>query len=92
MEFSDRKLKCIDCGESFLFSAGEQEFFHVKGFVHVPKRCKKCKAARTGKQSTPRETEVLCTECGAATIVPFKPVRNQPVYCRKCFLARQQPS
>jgi hypothetical protein len=41
-----RILKCIDCGADFVFTAGEQLFFHDKQFTNEPKRCKACKAKR----------------------------------------------
>ncbi|MBI4512034.1 MAG: zinc-ribbon domain containing protein [Deltaproteobacteria bacterium] len=50
MEFQDRQLTCIDCGESFLFSAGEQEFYAKKGFKEEPKRCRPCREARKVKR------------------------------------------
>ncbi len=46
MEFQDRMLKCIDCGSDFVFTAGEQLFFHDKQFRNEPKRCKACKTRR----------------------------------------------
>ncbi len=32
MEYQDKMLKCIDCGTDFVFTAGEQLFFHDKQF------------------------------------------------------------
>lgn len=29
--------------------------------------------------------EVICTDCGQATTVPFKPTVGKLVYCRTCF-------
>ena len=46
MEFQDRILKCIDCSADFVFTAGEQLFFHDKQFRNEPKRCKSCKSKR----------------------------------------------
>jgi DNA-directed RNA polymerase subunit RPC12/RpoP len=46
MEFQDKMLKCIDCGADFVFTAGEQLFFHDKQFKNEPKRCKNCKTKR----------------------------------------------
>ena len=46
MEFQDKVLKCIDCGADFIFTAGEQLFFHDKQFKNEPKRCKTCKTKR----------------------------------------------
>jgi len=42
----DQTLTCVDCGEEFTWSAGEQEFFHEKGFTNPPKRCKQCRQAK----------------------------------------------
>ena len=47
MEFQDKSLTCMDCGTDFVFTAGEQLFFHDKQFKNEPKRCKFCKAKRT---------------------------------------------
>ena len=46
MEYQDKILKCIDCGTDFVFTAGEQLFFHDKQFKNEPKRCKNCKGKR----------------------------------------------
>ena len=27
LEFKDKTLKCVDCGESFIFTAGEQAYY-----------------------------------------------------------------
>ncbi len=38
----------------------------------------------------PRDSfEVVCSECGAQTTVPFKPSEDRPVYCRDCFRKRR---
>ena len=46
MDFQDRPIECIDCHQSFVFTAGEQEFYDRKGFKEVPKRCKPCREQR----------------------------------------------
>ena len=46
MEFQDLSLQCIDCHQSFVFTAGEQQFYERKGFKETPKRCKTCREAR----------------------------------------------
>lgn len=33
--------------------------------------------------------DVVCTDCGAQTQVPFKPSDDRPVYCRDCFKSRR---
>jgi len=84
MGFVDRDLACSTCGVEFVFSAGEQQFFHDRGFTNDPKHCKQCKARRTGTR-TRAETHVKCSSCGIDTSVPFKPTQDRPVLCRSCF-------
>src|SRR2546429_5587380 len=90
-EFQDRILKCVDCGADFVFTAGEQHFFHDKNFKNEPKRCKACKTKRQGSGSGFSKTETMttCSQCGRETTVPFKPTQGRPVYCRECFLSRK---
>ena len=45
MLYSDRTIKCSDCGVDFNFTAAEQEFFEQKGF-RFPRRCKECRKAK----------------------------------------------
>lgn len=100
MEFQDKVLKCVDCGADFVFTAGEQLFFHDKQFKNEPKRCKSCKAKRVavlGSTATPGpgsytkvETRAVCSACGKETTVPFRPTQGRPVFCRECFQQRRQ--
>jgi len=39
----------------------------------------------------PRESfDAVCSECGAKTTVPFKPIEGRPVYCRDCFRSKRR--
>ncbi len=97
MEFQDKMLKCVDCGNDFVFTAGEQLFFHDKQFRNEPKRCKSCKGKRVaefGRTSTGRgfgrtETRTNCSQCGKETTVPFRPTQGRPVLCRECFQSKR---
>lgn len=93
MEYQDRTLVCVDCGNEFVFTAGEQLFYHDKNFKNEPKRCKACKAKRTqglhGAVPVRVETQTVCSQCGRQTTVPFKPTQGRPVYCRECFQKRR---
>ncbi|MBW4040388.1 MAG: hypothetical protein HIU91_16325 [Acidobacteria bacterium] len=103
MQFVDRLLKCIDCKNEFVFTAGEQLFFNDKQFKNDPKRCKLCKAKRAGlgRSVSPdgvaalpfsrTETRAECSACGIETTVPFKPTQGRPVLCRACFQLKQVP-
>jgi CxxC-x17-CxxC domain-containing protein len=97
MEFQDKVLKCIDCGADFVFTAGEQLFFHDKQFKNEPKRCKACKTKRVAVLGAAPvqgynkvETRTVCSQCGKETTVPFKPTQGRPVFCRECFQQRRQ--
>jgi CxxC-x17-CxxC domain-containing protein len=49
--YTDKTLTCRDCGVSFVFTTGEQEFFASKGFTNEPTRCPECRAAnKRGRQ------------------------------------------
>lgn len=104
MDFVDRILKCSDCGNDFIFTAGEQLFFLDRQFKNDPKRCKLCKAKRAGLGRTAEgvaaaaalplsrtETRTSCSECGIETTVPFKPTQGRPVFCRSCFQMKRVP-
>lgn len=93
MAFEDKVLKCKDCGNDFVFTVGEQEFYAEKGFENEPARCKDCRISRKnqrGDNSAPaREMhDAVCANCGAETKVPFKPRNDRPIYCRDCFTGR----
>ena len=59
MEYVDRILKCADCAQDFVFTAGEQLFFNDKQFKNDPKRCKSCKSKRAGLHLSERFFEEL---------------------------------
>jgi CxxC-x17-CxxC domain-containing protein len=79
----------LNCGEDFVFSAGEQVFFREMQFQHVPRHCKKCNAKHRNARGRV-ETSVTCSECGASTTVPFLPHLGHPVLCRSCFQWRRR--
>ncbi len=53
----DKTLVCQDCGQEFVFTAGEQAFYQEKGFGNEPKRCKACRDKRKAQRRQPREAE-----------------------------------
>ena len=86
--YEDKTLVCKDCGEEFIFTAGEQEFFAEKGFQNEPQRCKACRDKRKNAGKPPREFfTVKCAQCGEDAKVPFQPTSDRPVYCSACFAA-----
>ena len=43
MATGDKSITCVDCGEEFLFTAGEQAFYRERGLPNEPTRCKRCR-------------------------------------------------
>src|SRR5947207_2467543 len=89
--YQDRILTCRDCGNEFVFTAGEQSFYATKGLTNAPGRCPDCRAARRGQSSggsrgaAREQYDAVCASCGRATTVPFLPREDRPVYCNDCF-------
>ncbi|HEY8489880.1 MAG TPA: zinc-ribbon domain containing protein [Dehalococcoidia bacterium] len=100
MSYQDKTLTCVECGNTFVFTAGEQEFHASKGFTNEPKRCPDCRAARRARRegepapaaARPRDRELYvatCDRCGNEARVPFQPRGDRPVYCSDCFRIMQ---
>jgi CxxC-x17-CxxC domain-containing protein len=93
----DIAIKCADCGEDFVFTIGEQEFYRTHGLTHAPTRCKRCREARkrggTAGEATSRRPggaahemyAAVCSSCGVATQVPFQPTQGRAIYCKDCY-------
>ena len=95
MSYTDKTLVCSDCSESFVFTAGEQEFHASKGFTREPRRCPNCRRLKKqqngegggfGGDRPPRQLfDATCASCGKIAKVPFEPRGDRPVYCSDCF-------
>ncbi|HUX87488.1 MAG TPA: zinc-ribbon domain containing protein [Chloroflexota bacterium] len=97
MSYSDKVLKCRECGADFVFTAGEQEFYASRGLMNEPGRCPSCRSARrqrmgggdyaSDRSSRPQREmhPAVCAECGTSTMVPFLPRNDKPVYCSNCY-------
>jgi CxxC-x17-CxxC domain-containing protein len=46
---ADKTLTCADCGQQFVFTESEQEFYAQRGFSE-PRRCASCRAARKAQR------------------------------------------
>ena len=90
--YTDKTIVCKDCGQEFVFTAGEQEFYAERGFQNEPQRCKACRDARKaarGGSSERQMFDAVCSECGKPCKVPFQPREDRPVYCSDCFANRR---
>lgn len=99
VSYQDKSLTCRDCGQTFVWTAGEQEFYASRGLLNEPGRCPDCRASRRSAQAAgaysqtgsgwyggPREMfTATCSNCGQEARVPFQPSTDRPVYCSDCF-------
>ena len=85
---NDQQLVCRDCGKTFIWTKGEQEFYQKKGFQNAPTRCPDCRKKKKDQDRNvgPRQMfEITCSKCGKKDSVPFKPSDGREVLCRDCF-------
>ena len=52
MEKQDKTIICKDCGQEFIFTVGEQEFYEEKDFANEPVRCKECRDKRKADKAS----------------------------------------
>ncbi|MDD3821982.1 MAG: zinc-ribbon domain containing protein [Bacilli bacterium] len=53
----EKKIICQDCGQEFIFSVSEQEFYREKGFDNEPKRCRDCRRRRKAERRNNRDND-----------------------------------
>jgi len=89
--YQDKTIVCKDCGQDFIFTVGEQEFYAERGFQNEPQRCKGCRDMRKNTGKAQKEMHVTtCASCGQEAKVPFQPSTDRPVYCSECFAKMKQ--
>ena len=44
--YTDKTLKCVECGADFTYTASEQELHASLGYQNEPKRCTPCREAK----------------------------------------------
>ncbi len=87
MAISDKNITCRDCGSTFVFTVGEQEFFAEKGFTNEPVRCPTCRSARRNQDRgalVDRERCILRFARSVALILWFL---SYPVATDRCTAA-----
>jgi CxxC-x17-CxxC domain-containing protein len=89
--YEDETLVCKECGNEFVFTAGDKAFYAEKGFTNKPKTCKACRYAKknAGKADV-QYFEATCSECGGIAKLKFQPSTDRPVYCSACFETRRR--
>jgi len=51
--FTDKTLKCVECGADFTYTASEQELHKSLGYQNEPKRCTPCREAKRVRKGGP---------------------------------------
>jgi len=75
---ADIALTCRECGQEFILTSAEQEFYRLKGF-NLPTRCKQCR-----KQTQTQAHAVTCSHCGAEI------EKGAALYCSGCMQSAHQ--
>jgi len=70
---ADIQLKCRQCGNGFILTKAEQEFYDLKGF-NLPSRCKECRASKPAKVQP-----LACSQCGTELD------KGASIYCNNCL-------
>lgn len=88
----DQTLTCKDCGNEFVWTVGEQQFYKDKGFDNPPSRCPDCRTKKKADMAGSRKDyPIVCSNCGKEDTVPFEPKEGgKPVLCRECFKKNRQ--
>jgi CxxC-x17-CxxC domain-containing protein len=90
LAYVDKEIACKDCGNSFVFTAGEQEFYAAKGLQNEPARCPRCRTARrTARAQEPEEGYVrygVFASFGGKT-----PRQMHPAACAECGVMTEVP-
>ncbi len=90
--FEDMTITCKDCGNEFVWTAGEQEFFAERGLTNKPVRCKDCRSSRNKTEASEDDETIVCKDCGNEFIFTAgeqkfyaeKGLTNKPVRCKSC--------
>ena len=85
----DKTISCVDCGNDFIFSVGEQQFFLSNGYASGKSRCKECtraKKARFGEAADGAARRAATTTCYACGKVGHssKDCKVKPLSCFNC--------
>ncbi len=87
MAYVDRTLTCVECGQDFVFTAGDQEFHASKGFTNEPKRCRNCRMARRDRVGGGTASSFASAGGGYS-----RPAREMyPAICAQCGAETQVP-
>jgi CxxC-x17-CxxC domain-containing protein len=84
MSFADKILTCRDCGNEFVFTAGEQAFYAEKGFTNQPSRCPDCRRAAKASRDGGRGGSWSSGGNGGGYGSPRPERTMHPAICSNC--------
>jgi CxxC-x17-CxxC domain-containing protein len=88
MSYTDKVLRCRECGVEFVFSAGEQEFYASRGLMNEPGRCPSCRASRRARLSGTTTSSSAGSYAGGSA----RPQREMhPAICAECGVETMVP-
>ena len=89
---ADKELVCADCGQSFIWSEAEQEFFASRSF-DAPKRCLDCRGKRRRGEVPikPVGKTIICIECGQEFVFSEKESGTFIEEPKRCYSCRREP-
>lgn len=67
------QLNCRQCGNEFILTKAEQEFYELKGFK-LPTHCKECRSVKQAKTQP-----LACSQCGTELD------KSKSIYCTNCL-------
>jgi len=91
LAFADKQIACRDCGNHFVFTAGEQEFYANKGLMNEPTRCQSCRSARRATQSTLEQNDGYVRYGNFASFGGKTPRQMHPASCADCGQMTEVP-
>ena len=83
----DKNITCRDCGQTFVFTTGEQEFYASKGYTNEPGRCTACRGSRQDR----RGSGPGGGGSGGGSSFERRPQQMYPAICGQCGKDTQVP-
>ena len=87
----DKSLVCRECGATFVFTQGEQEFYQSHGLTNQPSRCPTCRAARRAQQGGAQPAGAQPTTAPFVRAPMSEPRQLYPATCARCGQPTQVP-
>jgi CxxC-x17-CxxC domain-containing protein len=86
--FTDKTITCRDCGQPFVWSASEQEFYQSRGFENEPVRCRDCRNRRKAERGIGSNGSASFASNGGGS---RRPREMFPAVCDECGKETEVP-